>query len=131
MYGLSEAAAAPYIALDRDAAVLTKAAGRAAERLQIPNTLLARILGLSEASVSRLKNGTYALPPDSKARELALLLVRLLRGLDAVTGGDDASAQSWLRSDNLALRGKPLDLIQTITGLTAAVAYVDARRARL
>jgi hypothetical protein len=36
-----------------------------------------------------------------------------------------------MHSPNIALRGRPIDLIQTITGLTSAVAYVDSRRARI
>ncbi len=59
------------------------------------------------------------------------MFVRLFRGLDAIVGGDAESAGSWLRADNLALRGKPLDLIQTVQGLAQAVQYVDARRARV
>lgn len=115
----------------RESRVLSKAASRAAEHLAVPNTVLARILGLSEASVSRLKSGQYSVPADSKPFELAQLFVRLFRSLDAITGGDDEASRSWLRSHNLALRGRPIDLIQTIPGLLGAVAYVDSRRARL
>jgi uncharacterized protein (DUF2384 family) len=115
----------------RKAEVLSKAAVRAAAHLDLPNTVLARLLGLSEASISRLKNGRYDLPPGSKSYELAQLFVRLFRGIDSITGGDDQSSQSWMHSPNIALRGRPIDLIQTITGLTSAVAYVDSRRARI
>jgi len=115
----------------RKAEVLSKATVRAAEHLALPSTVLARVLGLSEASVSRMKNRQFDLPPGSKAYELAQLLVRLFRGLDAITGGDDAASQSWMRGPNLALRGRPVDLIQTIPGLTATLAYVDRSRARI
>jgi uncharacterized protein (DUF2384 family) len=111
--------------------VLSKAAIRAAEHLGMPSTVLGAVLGISDASVSRLKNGQYLLPHGSKHFELAQLFVRLFRGIDAIMGGDDSASRSWLRSNNLALRGRPIDLIQSVTGLTSVVAYVDARRARL
>lgn len=111
--------------------VLSKAVVRAADRLGIPNNVLARVLGLSQASVSRLKNGQYLLPPETKAFELAAHFVRLFRGLDAIVGGDDQAARSWLGADNLALRGRPIELIQNVAGLVNAVAYVDSRRARV
>jgi transcriptional regulator with XRE-family HTH domain len=111
--------------------VLSKAAVRAADHLGISSTTLAAVLGLSGATVSRLRAGRYTLPHRSKQFELAQLFVRLYRGLDAIMGGDDAASRSWLSAHNLALRGRPADLIQTIPGLFDAVSYVDSRRARL
>jgi uncharacterized protein (DUF2384 family) len=109
--------------------VLTKAALRAAERMGVSNKALARIVGLSEASVSRMGTGAYTLAPGDKAFELAVLFVRLFRALDALVHGDDAVARSWIASPNAGLGGVPLDLIQTVPGLVHALAYLDARRA--
>ena len=109
--------------------VLTKAALRAAERMGVSNKVLARIVGLSEASVSRMGTGAYTLAPGDKAFELAVLFVRLFRSLDALVHGDDAIARSWIASPNAALGGVPLDVIQTVPGLVHALAYLDARRA--
>ena len=116
---------------DKRALVLSKAAIRAAEHLGVSNAVLARVLGLSDSTVSRLKSGAYVLEPDSKAYELAQLFVRLFRGLSAITGGDDAAARSWLRGPNTALRARPIDRIVAIPGLLETVAYVDSRRARV
>lgn len=66
-----------------------------------------------------------------KEAELALFLVRLYRGLDAIVGGDVDAARSWLRSPNTALSASPIDLVQTIGGITSLVMYVDAHRARI
>ena len=55
-----------------DGALVTKAALRAAERLALSNKELARILGLSESTVSRMSAGNYALAPEQKPYELAL-----------------------------------------------------------
>lgn len=114
---------------DDKAAVVAKSALRAAVQLDISNRALARIIGLSESSVSRIAQGAFRLDPGGKPFELALLFVRLFRSLDAVAGGDQAVARAWLRSDNLALGEKPLDLIMRLTGLIDVIAYLDARRA--
>lgn len=110
-------------------AVLGKAALRAAERLNLSGTLLARILGVSGPTVTRMRQGSFVLERGSKAFELAALFVRLYRSLDAIAGGDDGVAAQWLRADNAALRDKPVDLIQTVTGLVDVLHYLDARRA--
>lgn len=113
------------------AAVVSKAVINAARLLGLTNTALAAVLGLSEATISRLASGTYTLDPTHKSYELALLLIRLYRGLNALVGGEDAPVQGWMRSPNLALDGIPAERIRTIVGLTDAVAYVDSARARL
>lgn len=113
-----------------DSAVVTKAAMRAAERLGVPNRSLARMLGLSEATVSRMGSGTYLLKSGDKPFELALMFLRLFRSLDALSGGDEQTARAWLRSDNLALGGVPLTQIESLAGMVTVVAYLDAHRAR-
>jgi hypothetical protein len=113
-------------------AVVSKAVVRSAEALGLRNAELARVLGVSEPTASRLRAGAYALEPGSKPYELALLLVRLFRGLDAMTGGEAAALRSWMAAANRALGGwAPRDSVQTVTGLVAAVDYVDAARARV
>ncbi|ASG21745.1 MULTISPECIES: MbcA/ParS/Xre antitoxin family protein [Nitrospirillum] len=116
---------------EHESAVLAQALCRAADILQVPDAILARTIGVSPASVSRLRAGAFKLTRKDKAFELGLLFIRMFRGLDAITGGDDASSRSWLRTENLALRGRPIDLVQSIVGLASVVSYVDARRARV
>jgi uncharacterized protein (DUF2384 family) len=111
--------------------VLSKALVRAAGFLDLPNKIVARTIGLSEATVSRLKSGAYVVSPDTKPFELAQLFVRLFRSLDSIMGSDDEASKSWLRTRNLVLGAKPIDLIQTVTGLLAVLQYVDSRRAPL
>lgn len=113
------------------AAVVSKAVVRAAAALGLTNAGLARVLGLSPASASRLRDGSYVLPLDSKPYEFALLLIRLFRGLDAMTGGEEQASQSWMQTPNRALDGAPIDRITSVTGLVETVAYVDAARARV
>ncbi|HUR35311.1 MAG TPA: MbcA/ParS/Xre antitoxin family protein [Vicinamibacterales bacterium] len=112
-----------------DGAVATKAVLRAAARLGLSNKLLAGIIGLSEATVSRMGSGSYTLSPGEKSFELGLLFVRLFRSLDAIVDGDEAVASAWLRAPNLALGQAPLALIQTVAGLVHVLGYLDTRRA--
>jgi hypothetical protein len=113
-----------------DAAVVTKAAVRAADRLGLSNRTLARILGVSEATVSRMGAGAYLLKRGDKAFEVALLFLRMFRALDALAGGDEQVSRAWLRHDNLALGGVPAVRIESLAGLIDVVGYLDADRAR-
>jgi Protein of unknown function (DUF2384) len=122
----SRPAAQPQPAPD---AVLTKAVLRAAELLELPSNVLARILGVSEASISRLVGGSRTIDPTSKEGELALLLVRVYRSLDALVGTDATQRKAWLQSPNRALNGRPVELLQRADGLVGVVAYLDAMRA--
>jgi hypothetical protein len=122
---------ARYEAPARDGAVVTKAVLNAAARLGVSNRALARVLGLSEASISRMGSGTYTLEPQDKPFELAVLFLRLFRALDAIVGGDDSAARVWVQAENRALGGVPLHLIQSLAGLISVVGYLDARRAVL
>lgn len=119
----------PHAAPASDGAIVTKAVLRAADRLGLSNRALSRILGLSEASISRMGSGTFVLAPRDKSFELALLFVRLFRSLDAIVGGDDAAAREWIASENTVLRGVPGEQIQTLAGLINVIGYLDARRA--
>lgn len=111
--------------------VLTKAVLRAADIMGLNQMTLAKVLGVSPASVSRMRAGDYRLHPDSKEWELATLLVRLFRGLDAIMAGDETALRSWLDSPNTALHDKPRALLTQVTGLTRTVDYVDGYRARV
>ena len=111
------------------AEVVTKAMLRAATMLDVPNTVLARIIGVSDSTVSRLRNHGTVLPQHEKPFELAILFIRLFRSLDALVGGDEHVARTWLRSPNSAIDAVPLETIQTIRGLVDVIAYLDSRRA--
>jgi ABC-type cobalamin/Fe3+-siderophores transport system ATPase subunit len=67
---------------------------RAAELMELSGAALARTLGVSEASVSRLVSGARTIDPKSKEGELALLLVRVYRSLDALVGSDPAQRKT-------------------------------------
>ena len=110
-------------------AVVSKAVLRSAERLGISNRLLGRVIGLSEASLSRMARDQFTLALGEKPYELSLLFIRLFRSLDSIVGGDEATARAWLRNENLALGDKPIAMIETVPGLVSVVEYLDAERA--
>lgn len=112
-----------------EGAVVAKAVLRAADHLGVSARMLGSVIGLSEPTVSRMKRGTFSLDRGTKPFELALLFVRLFRSLDAIVGGDETVARAWLRQQNSALGGRPIESIQTVSGLTHAIAYLDTRRA--
>lgn len=114
---------------EADGAIVTKAVLRAATTLEVSNKALAKILGLSEASVSRMASGAFELRPADKTFEVAILFLRLYRALDAIVGGDHEVARAWLKNPHATLAGSPAALIQTLTGLVSVVGYLDARRA--
>ncbi|SFX51913.1 antitoxin Xre-like helix-turn-helix domain-containing protein [Marinospirillum alkaliphilum] len=108
-------------------AVLSKAVARAAERLNIPRGQLARILGVSPATITRLYAGHYQLESHRKEWEFALLFVRLFRSLDSLVG-EELTARQWLNSNNQGLNGRPIELINQTEGLVRVVHYLDASR---
>jgi hypothetical protein len=112
-------------------AVLSKALLNASAILGLNRGLLGKVLGLSPASVSRLYSGQYRLTQDSKEWELATLLVRLYRGLDAMMASDETALLAWMQNPNRDLNGVPSERIATVTGLVDTVEYVDAFRARV
>jgi uncharacterized protein (DUF2384 family) len=114
-----------------DDRVLTTAVSRIADSWGLTNAKLGAVLGLSAATVSRLRSGQARLDPSSKAFEAGQFLLRLFRSLDALLGSDDQAARSWLATRNLDLDARPIDLIDSFKGLITVCDYVDAHRARV
>ena len=113
------------------ALVLAKAAGRATGLLGLSGAVLARVIGMSEPTVSRVLRGERPIDPASKEGELAALLVRVFRSLDALVGNDAARRIAWMTSFNRDLGGVPRELIETAQGLVATLSYLDGMRAPL
>jgi hypothetical protein len=111
------------------AAVLTKATLRAAELLGLSNAATSRVVGVSEAQMSRIARGERLLELGSKPAELAALLVRVYRSLDALVGNSDSQRRDWMASFNRAFNQPPGEAIQTVEGLVRVVRYLDSARA--
>jgi uncharacterized protein (DUF2384 family) len=114
-----------------DDRILTSAVTKVADYWNLSNAKLGAVLGLSPATVSRLRSGQAKLDPSSKSFEAGQFLLRLFRSLDAMMGSDDSAAKSWLSATNLDLDAKPIELIDSFKGLMTVCDYVDAHRARV
>src|SRR5579872_1828952 len=111
--------------------VLSGAVTRAALLLEVNQVDLAQILGVSPATVSRLAHGAYLLDEGKKEWELGALFVRVFRSIDALVGGNDVAARTWLNGANQGLQGRPVEMIRSTEGLVRVVQYLDAARGRI
>ena len=93
--------------------ILAKAVLAAAERLGLAQDQLALILSID--SVKTLTS--LELDPTSKQGEIALTLIRITTSLDALTGGDTAWMQHFIKSPNKLLSGIPIEQIQEPSGI--------------
>jgi hypothetical protein len=112
-----------------EAAVASKALLRAADLLRISSASLGEIIGISESTLSRIRNRKRGpIPLESKEGELALLFLRVFRSLDALVGGDAAHARAWIHAENHHLGGVPLERMKRVEGLVDVAEYLDAMR---
>ncbi len=114
----------------RSAMVVTQALLRASDRLGLSQQLLAKILGLSSASVSRFHRGKIV-DPKRKEWELALTLLRIFRSLDTLVGGEAEATRQWFHAYNHHLAGVPAELVQEVRGLMDVSGYLDSMRGTL
>ena len=114
----------------REDEVVTKAVRRAASALGLSQKELARVVGVSEATVSRLAAGRH-LDAKKKEGELAILLVRVFRSIDALVGGSEEKSRAWFCAHNTHLGGTPRHRVQTVEGLVHVAQYLDAMRGKL
>lgn len=111
--------------------VLTRAILKLAHFYELSGKELSAIVGISEASITRLYQGKKTISPDSKEGEMTLLLLRLYRSLNSLVGNNHQKARLWLQNHNHYFNDIPLTHIKTITGLVEVVNYLDAIRGKL
>lgn len=112
--------------------VLTKALIRLVVAYGFKGKELSHIIGISEASATRLSKGERLISEKTKEGELALLLIRLYRSLNALVGNDVAKAKAWLNSPNSYFSNTlPIDHIKRIEGLIDVINYLDAMRGKI
>ncbi|WP_249979181.1 MbcA/ParS/Xre antitoxin family protein [Vreelandella olivaria] len=110
--------------------VLAKAVLRAAEQLGLSQSTLAEVLGVHRTTITQLKKN-LKLDPTSKQGELALLLIRLARALFALTGGNKAWMQHFMRTPNRMTGGVPAEQVTRLEGLFAVLRFVDGMRGKV
>ena len=106
--------------------VLGTAVLRAAERMGLSRTDLASIIGRDRSSISR-----SGVDPDSKAGELAKLLIRCYRSLAVMVDDNQEQIRQWLSTANRHTGGVPAQQLQTVAGLVTVSEYLDAIRAKV
>jgi hypothetical protein len=89
---------------------------------------LGKVIGISASTVSRMVQGRYRIEQNTKQWELAALLVRVFRSLDALVGGNEQHIKQWFCAENSHLGGAPRTLIFRVEGLTNVARYLDAMR---
>ncbi len=109
--------------------VVAKAFLRAAQSLELSGSEMSKIIGVSELSISRMRDG--ALIKEGKWMELALAFIRAYRSLDTVSGPDRGNMVAWFGSANHHLSGPPRELVLHSQGLFDVVRYLDGMRAKL
>jgi Protein of unknown function (DUF2384) len=82
--------------------VLAMAVLKAADKLGVKGSAPAPILGVSEATVSRIRSGDYRVDAEKKA-----------------------VARVWLTNKNSALGGTSAEQIRTVTRLVDVITYLD------
>jgi hypothetical protein len=107
------------------AAVLRKALLNAGRELGLSQAELGEVIGRDRSTLSRGR-----LEPESKAGELALLLIRCYRSLYALTGGEPEHMRHWMRTENLHTGGVPARQVKSVQGLAEVVHYLDAIRGK-
>ncbi len=112
-------------------AVITKALLRAADLLGVSRKELSQIVGISEATLSRMYQGQSTISLETKEGEAASQLVRIYRSLDTLFGGKSELCSRWLKASNDHLGGIPLNLTKNIQGLIHVAGYLDAMRAKV
>ena len=111
--------------------IITQGVLKAAEYMDINAANLAKIIGLSASTLSRMKNGKYNLDINSKEYELGIIFLRIFRSLSAIVSANQNTARHWLINYNTALKEIPLEHMKSIRGINAVIEYLDARRAPL
>ena len=111
--------------------MVTKALVRAAVALEVQQKDLAAIVGVSDATVSRMFKSGRPIAPTSKEGELALLFLRVYRSIDAILGGNQESCKRWIHAANTHVGGVPLARMRSVEGLVHVAEYLDAMRGKV
>lgn len=111
--------------------VLTKALLNLAKFYSLTGKDLHQILGVSESTITRLNQAKAFISPSTKEGEIALLLLRVYRGLNSLLGNNHEKAKLWLNSHNKYFNKKPVEQLKSVVGLVEVVNYIDAMRGKL
>ena len=106
--------------------VLGTAVLRASERMGMSRSELGKVVGRDRSSISR-----SGVDPDSKAGELAKILIRCYRALAVMVDDNPEQIREWLSTPNRHTGGIPEQQLLTVAGLVAVSEYLDAIRGKV
>jgi hypothetical protein len=106
--------------------VLTQALLAAGDYLGLTRDALGAAIGKERTVFTRSK-----VAPDTKAGELALLLIRCYRSLYALVGGDREQMRHWMHTPNSHTGGIPAEQVRNVQGLVRVMEYLDAIRGKI
>jgi len=109
----------------RQEALLAQALIRAARFLGLTQAEAGKVIGRDRTSLHR------GIEPESKAGELAALLIRCYRSLYVLMGGDPKLMKHWMHTLNHGTGGVPAEQIMNVPGLIRILEYLDAMRAKV
>jgi len=104
---------------------LSKALLNAGKALGLSQADVGKIIGKDRTSISR------GLAAETKAGELALLLIRCYRSLYVLVGGKEDDIKHWMHTENSHIRGVPAHQILTAQGLVHTLEYLDSLRGKV
>lgn len=106
--------------------VLTQALLTAGDFLGLTRDALGAAIGKERTVFTRGK-----IAPDTKAGELALMLIRCYRSLYALVGGDRDQMRHWMHTPNSHTGGVPAEQVKNVQGLVRVMEYLDAIRGKV
>jgi len=114
------------VTISEKASTLGEAVINAGSKLGLSADQVGEIIGRNRTTITR--NG---IEPASLQGQMALLLVRLYRGLYALVGGDSTKMVHWMNSKIKSLDDVPSNMIKNVSGLVRVVEYIDGIRAKV
>jgi plasmid maintenance system antidote protein VapI len=109
------------------AQVVSKAFMEAGNDLGLNGCQLAKTIGLSEATISRIRRGSCMITPDTKPYEMAMMVIRIHKAVMGIMKQDVSAAKAWMNTENEELKAVPARKICDIRGLVSVLAYAETR----
>lgn len=107
--------------------LVTNGVIKACDDLDINGATVARIIGISTASVSRMRNGTWKFQEGSKSYELAIALLRMHLALKRKMRDNLDRMRGWLRATDATLGSAPIDHLNRIQGLFRVIFLLEKK----
>lgn len=109
-----------------EASVLGEAVLNAGAKLSISQEEVGKIIGRDRTTIVR--KGVH---PTSKQGQLAMILVRIYRGLYALLDGNEEHMHHWMHTRIGTLQAVPAEMLHDVAGFVRVLEYIDAMRGKV